>query len=95
MGHRRKPVGQRRGGALAVAHAMWKDGRFDEAIRKFNEAVRDAPNEPGVLIEAARALGMSYWQCMRLVILPQAFRIVIPPIGNQLLPCKKIRRWSR
>jgi polar amino acid transport system permease protein len=40
-------------------------------------------------IEAARALGMSYWQCMRLVILPQAFRIVIPPIGNQFIAMQK------
>lgn len=40
-------------------------------------------------LEAARALGMSHWQCMRLVILPQAFRIVIPPIGNQFIAMQK------
>jgi tetratricopeptide (TPR) repeat protein len=45
---------------LAIAHALWADGKFDEALRKFNEAVRDAPNEPAVLIEAARALGKRY-----------------------------------
>lgn len=39
--------------------------------------------------EAARALGMSYWQTMRYVILPQAFRIVIPPIGNQFIAMQK------
>lgn len=39
--------------------------------------------------EAARALGMTHWQCMRLVILPQAFRIVIPPIGNQFIAMQK------
>ncbi len=33
-------------------------------------------------VEAARALGLSPWQAMRLVVLPQAVRIVIPPIGN-------------
>jgi general L-amino acid transport system permease protein len=32
--------------------------------------------------EAARALGLSYWQTMRLVILPQALRIVIPALVN-------------
>ncbi|MGH7068532.1 MAG: amino acid ABC transporter permease [Acetobacteraceae bacterium] len=32
--------------------------------------------------EAAQALGLSRLQCLRLVILPQALRIVIPPIGN-------------
>jgi polar amino acid transport system permease protein len=39
--------------------------------------------------EAARALGMSHWQCMRLIILPQALRIVIPPIGNQFISMQK------
>jgi polar amino acid transport system permease protein len=39
--------------------------------------------------EAARALGMSNWQTMRLVILPQAFRIIIPPIGNQFIAMQK------
>jgi hypothetical protein len=32
--------------------------------------------------EAARAIGLSKMQGMRLVILPQALRIVIPPLGN-------------
>lgn len=36
-------------------------------------------------LEAATASGMSYTQAMRLVILPQAFRTVIPPLGNQTL----------
>ena len=34
-----------------------RTARFDESLPKFNEAVREAPNEPAVLIEAARALG--------------------------------------
>src|ERR1700733_3180184 len=33
--------------------------------------------------DAARALGMSEWRVMHLVVLPQALRLVIPPIGNQ------------
>ncbi len=32
--------------------------------------------------EAARAIGLSRAQVMRLVILPQAVRVIIPPIGN-------------
>jgi polar amino acid transport system permease protein len=40
-------------------------------------------------VEAARALGMSHWQAMRHVILPQALRIVIPPIGNQFIAMQK------
>lgn len=35
--------------------------------------------------EAARSSGLSYVQTMRFVILPQAMRIVIPPLGNQFL----------
>jgi His/Glu/Gln/Arg/opine family amino acid ABC transporter permease subunit len=35
--------------------------------------------------EAARALGLGYWQTMRLVILPQAFRRIIPPQISQLV----------
>lgn len=33
--------------------------------------------------DAARALGLTYGQVMRLVVLPQAARVVIPPLGNQ------------
>lgn len=32
--------------------------------------------------EAAKALGLSYWRAMRLVVLPQALRAVIPPLVN-------------
>ncbi|SEM06267.1 Binding-protein-dependent transport system inner membrane component [Bosea lupini] len=32
--------------------------------------------------EAAKALGLSYWQAIRLVVLPQALRAVIPPLVN-------------
>lgn len=32
--------------------------------------------------DASRALGLNRWQSMRLVILPQAARLVIPPLGN-------------
>jgi putative glutamine transport system permease protein len=35
--------------------------------------------------EAARASGLTYMQTMLHVVLPQAIRIVIPPIGNQFL----------
>ncbi|NCB41078.1 MAG: amino acid ABC transporter permease [Clostridia bacterium] len=35
--------------------------------------------------EAARSLGMSHWMSMRLVILPQAIRTILPAIGNELI----------
>jgi polar amino acid transport system permease protein len=33
-------------------------------------------------LDAARALGMTYVTAMRLIILPQAARVIIPPLGN-------------
>jgi len=33
--------------------------------------------------DAARALGMDYRRMMRIVVLPQAARVIIPPLGNQ------------
>jgi len=35
--------------------------------------------------EASRALGLSYAQTMRLVIIPQSFRRLIPPVGNEFI----------
>jgi polar amino acid transport system permease protein len=39
--------------------------------------------------EAAQALGMSRTQTLRRIVLPQAFRIVIPPIGNEFIAMMK------
>jgi len=36
-------------------------------------------------MEAARSLGMSYLQAMRHIILPQAMRVVLPPVGNEFI----------
>ncbi len=35
--------------------------------------------------EAAQALGMSQWQCLRHIILPQALKLVIPPVTNDFI----------
>ncbi|MEJ2597256.1 MAG: amino acid ABC transporter permease [Anaerolineales bacterium] len=39
--------------------------------------------------EAAQSLGMSRWQMLRRIILPQAVRIIIPDIGNQFIAMQK------
>jgi His/Glu/Gln/Arg/opine family amino acid ABC transporter permease subunit len=39
--------------------------------------------------EAALSLGMSRWQVDRHIILPQASRIVIPPLANEFIACLK------
>ena len=49
-----------------------------ESIRAGIEAV------PKGQMEAARSLGMPHATAMRKVILPQAFRIIIPPLTNEL-----------
>lgn len=40
---------------------------------------------PPVQLEAARAIGLPYLSAMRLVILPQAFRLTVPPLISQTL----------
>lgn len=39
--------------------------------------------------EASRALGLTEWQSLRLIILPQAMRIIVPPLINQYLNLSK------
>lgn len=39
--------------------------------------------------EAAEALGMTYWQRMRRIVLPQAFRVTVPPTGNEFIAMMK------
>ncbi|WP_119326653.1 amino acid ABC transporter permease [Companilactobacillus musae] len=50
------------------------------------ETVRAGINSVDVgQMEAARSQGMTFWQAMRYIVLPQAFKYVIPPLGNQFV----------
>jgi polar amino acid transport system permease protein len=40
-------------------------------------------------IEAAQALGLSGWQRFRLVVMPQAIRTILPPLGNDFVALVK------
>lgn len=40
-------------------------------------------------MEAARSLGMNYFQAMRHIILPQAVRVILPPLGNNFIALLK------
>jgi len=40
-------------------------------------------------MEAARSLGMTYFQAMRYVIIPQAVRVILPPVGNEFISLLK------
>ena len=39
--------------------------------------------------EAARSLGMTHFQSLRYVILPQAVRVILPPVGNEFVALLK------
>jgi amine acid ABC transporter, permease protein, 3-TM region, His/Glu/Gln/Arg/opine family len=50
------------------------------------ETVRAGINSVDIgQMEAARSQGMTFWQAMRYIVLPQAFKYVIPPLGNQFV----------
>jgi general L-amino acid transport system permease protein len=59
-----------------VAVTLFQSAYMAEAIRGGLQAI------PRGQVEAARAMGLSYWQSTRKIILPQALRISIPPIVN-------------
>ncbi|NBO20826.1 MAG: amino acid ABC transporter permease, partial [Rhodobacteraceae bacterium] len=40
-------------------------------------------------VEAAQALGLSGWQRFRHIVFPQAFRMVLPPLGNDFVAMVK------
>lgn len=63
--------------AGAVALAMHSAAYQAEIFRNGFQSV------PSGQIEAAHALGLSSWQTMRSVIFPQAFRVSLPPLGNE------------
>jgi len=63
----------------SIALAIVASAYIAETIRSGIQAI-----PPGQM-EAARSLGMSYSRAMVTVILPQAFRIIIPPMTNELV----------
>ncbi len=44
---------------------------------------------PAGQMEAARSLGMTYVQGMRFIVLPQAIRVILPPMGNEFVTLLK------
>jgi polar amino acid transport system permease protein len=60
--------------AMLIACVLWTSANAAEIVRGGIQAL------PFGQSEAAMALGMSYVQRMRLVILPQAVKIMIPPM---------------
>ena len=62
-----------------VAIIMFTAAYLAEVIRGGLQAI------PNGQIEAANSLGFSYWQSLRMIVLPQALRAVIPPIVNTFI----------
>jgi general L-amino acid transport system permease protein len=69
--------------ALLLALVVYTASHIAEIVRGSIQAV------PKGQFEAASALALGSWSRMRYVILPQAFRIAVPPIGNQYLNLAK------
>jgi His/Glu/Gln/Arg/opine family amino acid ABC transporter permease subunit len=61
--------------ALGVYHGA----RFSEVIRSGIQAI------PRTQFEAAQAMGFTTWQAYRLVILPVALRLIVPPATSESL----------
>ena len=40
-------------------------------------------------MEAGRSLGLTWWHTMRFIILPQAFKNILPPLGNEFIAMLK------
>lgn len=69
--------------ALLVTLVIYTAAFIAEIVRAGILAV------PKGQIEAARALGLNYSQMLQMVVLPQALRVIIPPLGNQYLNLAK------
>lgn len=65
--------------ALTLAYASF----LAEVFRAGLQAV-----EPGQ-VEAAKALGLNGWHRFRFVVFPQAFRMILPPLGNDFVAMVK------
>lgn len=60
---------------LGIAYSAYQAENFRAGIEAIDHGQ----------IEAAQSIGMGWWMVMRRVVLPQAFRIVLPPYGNVMI----------
>jgi polar amino acid transport system permease protein len=69
----------RAGAALALGYGAYLAEIYRAGIQSISRGQ----------MEAARSLGMTYWEAMRHVILPQAIRVILPPLGNDFIAMLK------
>lgn len=65
--------------AGTIGLTLYTSAFIAETVRAGIQSV-----DPGQM-EGARSNGLTFWQAMRYIVLPQAFRYVIPPLGNQFV----------
>ncbi len=65
--------------ALAVSYSAFLSEVFRAGIESIDDGQR----------EAGRSLGMSTWQVNRFIVLPQAIRNMLPPLGNDFIAMLK------
>jgi polar amino acid transport system permease protein len=65
--------------ALALGYGAYEAEVFRAGIQSIGKGQ----------MEAARSLGMGYIQAMRFIILPQAVRHILPPLGNDFIAMLK------
>ncbi len=65
--------------AGTAALAIFAGAYVGEIVRAGIQAIHKGQTE------AARSLGMTYGECMRHIILPQAFKQIIPPLAGQFI----------
>ncbi len=64
---------------LALAYGAFMSETFRAGIQSIEKGQ----------VEAARALGLTFFQLMRHIVLPQAIRRILPPLGNDLISMLK------
>jgi general L-amino acid transport system permease protein len=69
--------------AILLGLVLYTGAFIAEVVRAGIQAV------PRGLNEASRALGLSYFQTLRLVTVPLALRVILPPLTNQFLNLAK------
>lgn len=70
-------------GAAVAGLTICYGAYMSEIVRAGIESI------PKGQMEAARSLGMSYFKAMRYIILPQAVRVILPPVGNEFVALLK------
>jgi polar amino acid transport system permease protein len=65
--------------ALSVSYGAFSSEIFRAGIQSIEKGQ----------IEAAKAVGLTWFQSFRLIILPQAFRRILPPLGNDFIAMLK------